>query len=108
MNNSRFSKKIELKKLNEINSRTGSKSSTLFRRIIPYITQIWHRIIYTPFCFRYVILSSYLIGSKKNLPTNGELTIKLIQKKISTSNNIPTHLKTHAGWGFFLQNLDIA
>lgn len=46
------------KKINEINSRTGSKSETLFRRIIPYITPIWHRIIYTPFCFRYVILSS--------------------------------------------------
>lgn len=54
------------KKINEINSRTGSKSETLFRRIIPYITPIWHRIIYTPFCFRYVILIKF-IGSKKKI-----------------------------------------
>lgn len=70
------------KKINEINSRTGSKSETLFRRIIPYITPIWHRIIYTPFCFRF-------IGSKKksaNQRLLTELTTKLIQKKFSTSN----------------------
>lgn len=57
------------KKINEINSRTGSKSETLFRRIIPYITPIWHRIIYTPFCFRYVILSSLAVKKKICQPT---------------------------------------
>lgn len=75
------------KKINEINSRTGSKSETLFRRIIPYITPIWHRIIYTPFCFRYVILSSLAVKKKSaNQRLLTELTTKLIQKKFSTSN----------------------
>lgn len=74
------------KKINEINSRTGSKSETLFRRIIPYITPIWHRIIYTPFCFWFVILSSLAVKISANQRLLTELTIKLNQKKFSTSN----------------------